>query len=305
MRGQILRACGAALTALALLASAAWAAPPVRVCVSILPQKTFVEQIGGDRVAVDVMVAPGASPHTYEPRPRQMAALAGTRVYFAVGVPFEQAWLPRIAAANPDLRVVHTEAGIDKIAMEAHSDHGEEHPGAGAAPAAAEAHHRHQGLDPHVWLAPPLVVIQGRAIRDALVALDPAYRAHFEARFDAFRQRLENLDADLRRLFGARPGAQFLVFHPSWGYFARAYGLTQVPIEIEGKEPKPAQLQQLIAQAREKGIRVVFVQPQFSRRSASMVAREIGGRVVPADPLAEDWEGSLRAAAAAFEEALR
>ena len=96
-----------------------------------------------------------------------------------------------------------------------------------------------------------------------------------------------------------------MVFHPAWGYFDDAYGLQQVPIEIEGKDPKPAQLKSLIQHARESDIKVIFVQPQFSTKSASVVAREIGGQVVLVDPLAENWMANMREVAAKFKAALR
>ena len=96
-----------------------------------------------------------------------------------------------------------------------------------------------------------------------------------------------------------------MVFHPSWGYFARQYGLEQVPIEIEGKAPKPAQLAELIGHAKEQNIQIIFVQPQFSRKSAEVVAREIGGKVVFADPLAEDWLQNLADVAEKFRQAAR
>jgi zinc transport system substrate-binding protein len=145
-----------------------------------------------------------------------------------------------------------------------------------------------------VWLSPPLVKIQARHIADGLIAVDPANRSRYEENLAGFLREIEALDSDLKALFAGSPGARFMVFHPSWGYFAKAFGLEQVPIEIEGKEPKPAQLKELIHQAREHGIKVVFVQPQFSAKSAEMVAREIGGQVVAADPLAADWAENLR-----------
>lgn len=260
----------------------------IPVFVSILPQKYFVEQVGGRHVAVEVMVAPGASPATYEPKPRQMAALAAARAYFAVGVPFETVWLPRIQAANPRMRVVDTAAEIEKLPMAAHAheadvDHDHHH----------EAN-PHEVLDPHVWLAPPLVKIQARAIRDALVALDPIHQADYDAGLARFGEAIDDLDRELRETFTGREGMGFMVFHPAWGYFARTYGLEQIPIEIEGKDPKPAQLRELIQHAREHGIKVVFVQPQFSTKSAEMVAREIGGQVVAVDPLAGNWAENLR-----------
>jgi zinc transport system substrate-binding protein len=113
------------------------------------------------------------------------------------------------------------------------------------------------------------------------------------------------LDADLKKIFAGKRGLQFMVFHPAWGYFANAYGLKQVPIEIKGKNPKPAQLKDLIEHDRKNGVRVVFVQPQFSTKSAELVAREIGDQVAFADPLAEDWIANMREIAGTFHEALK
>ena len=120
------------------------------------------------------------------------------------------------------------------------------------------------------------------------------HRSVYEANFRAFTAQIDQLDADLKKTFAGKTGVQFMVFHPSWGYFAHAYGLKQVPIEIEGKEPKPAHLKELIQHAREKDIKVIFVQPQFSAKSAKLVAKEINGEVAFVDPLAEDWSANLR-----------
>ncbi len=100
-------------------------------------------------------------------------------------------------------------------------------------------------------------------------------------------------------------GQQFMVFHPAWGYFAHSYGLQQVPVEIEGKDPKPAQLKALIEHARENQIKSIFVQPQFSSKSAKLVAKEIGGQVTVADPLASDWYINLREVARKLKAALK
>ena len=255
--------------------------------VSIVPQKTFVQQIGKDRVDLRVMVQPGASPHTYAPKPRQMIAISRAKLYFAIGVAFEKAWLNKIAAANPKMRVVHTDAGIDKI------------------PIAVHEHREHGELDPHIWLSPPLVKLQARTILLALQDIDPSHRSVYETNYRQFVSKIDTLNAEMAAKFAGNQGLQFMVFHPSWGYFAHAYGLVQLPVEIEGKDPKPAQLKALIDHAKKKGIRVIFVQPQFSTRSAALVARETGGQVVYADPLAEDWFSNLRAVAERFNAALR
>ena len=265
----------------------------IAVFVSVAPQKYFVQQICKELADVQVMVPSGASPATYEPKPRQMAAISKTRIYFSIGVPFEKTWLKKIAAANPEMAVVSTDRGIKKLPIAVHTHHGDQN------------QPEHGTLDPHIWLSPPLVMIQARTILEALQETDPIQRSVYENNFRAFMSQLSDLDAELRTIFSGTSGQQFMVFHPSWGYFAQAYGLKQVSIEIEGKEPKPADLRELIEHARADGIKFVFVQPQFSARSAKLIAREISGQVVFADPLAEDWGGNLRAVARKFESALR
>ncbi len=300
------------------------------VFVTIAPQKYFVQQIGRDLVDVQVMVHPGADPHTYEPKPQQMVAISRAKLYFAVGIEFEEANLSKIIATNPNLKVIDTDHGIEKLAMETHhhqDGHAEEHHegddheadhdkekgehheekehGHRGEAEHDEDHHEHAGLDPHIWLSPPLVKIQGRTILAALQEVDPGNRSIYEANFQEFAAKIGQLDADLKKIFAGKTGLQFMVFHPAWGYFAHAYGLKQVPIEIEGKEPKPAQLKELIQHARKNDIKVIFVQPQFSSQSAEVVAREIGGQVAFVDPLAEDWMANLRQVADKFQAALK
>jgi len=278
--------------ALFTLSAAPARASSLDVFVSIAPQKFFVRKIAGTLVNVSVLVPSGADAHTYEPRPRQMVALSKSALYFAVGVDFEKAWLDRVAAANPGMRIILTDAGIAKIPMTDPHRHGREP-------------HRSGAPDPHIWLAPAPVKIQAAHILKALSEADPKNRLRYVAGYDAFLKELDVLDDELKALFAGRKGERFMVFHPAWGYFAQAYGLKQVPVEVEGKEPKAAQLRSLIHRAREQGIRVVFVQPQFSARSAAMVAREIDGQVVSVDPLAENWDANMLAVARQFRAALK
>ena len=289
----------APLFMLSVFPTSARAAGPTSVFVTIAPQKYFVQQIGKDLVDVQVMVPPGADPHSYEPKPQQMIAISKAKLYFAVGLEFEKANLSKILSTNPQIKVVYTDHGIEKIPMAAHHHHDED-----------GAHHEEEetgdsGLDPHIWLSPPLVKMQAHTILTALQEIDPSNRAVYETNYQQFSSRIDKLDTELKTIFAGKQGLQFMVFHPAWGYFAQAYGLEQVPVEIEGKEPKAAQLKELIEYAREKGIKVVFVQPQFSRKSAKVLAQEIGGEVVPVDPLAEDWMDNLREVAEKFKAALK
>lgn len=286
-----------------VLLSAAHAGEPLPVTVSIQPQKYFVERIGGERVTVMVMVEPGAEPHVYDPKPQQMAALAKSKLYFALGVPFEEVWLGKFASASPAMQVVHTEAGIQKLPMTLHEHH-DEHQGKEHRQGAQAAPHHEEVLDPHIWLSPPLVMIQARNILSALLQADPTQRAHYEQHYRKFAEELTALDLDLLRLFGeAGNHREFMVFHPAWGYFAAAYGLKQTPIEVEGKEPKAADLKRLIEHPREHQVKALFVQPQFSATSAKVIAEALGAQVVTADPMAQDWVNNLREVAGKFKAA--
>jgi zinc transport system substrate-binding protein len=245
------------------------------VTVSILPQRYFVERIGGDGVSVGVLVPPGASPATYEPKPEQLRALSRSAAYFRIRVPFEDAWMARIASANPSLRVVDTTQGIDWL-------------------------HTAGGRDPHIWLSPRLVVVQAQTITGALAELDPPGAPVYQANLARFRADIDHLDGQIRRSLSGLEQRSFMVLHPSWGYFARDYELTMFAVEVGGQEPSAAELTALIARARAEGIRVVFAQPQFSTRAARTIAHEIGGEVVLIDPLAADWLDNLRTVAATF-----
>lgn len=291
------------ISMIAMFHGPVWAKTPLPVFVSIVPQQYFVQQIGKNKVDVTVMVRPGASPATYEPKPAQMVKLSTTRLYFSIGVPFETFWLHKIASANPDMTIVHTDKDINKQPVGAHHHEGEAH--AADDKARTEDDHGHAGMDPHIWLSPRLVKIQAGHILAALAAADPENKAFYTANYRAFIKEIDALDQDLTQLLKDSAGMQFMVFHPSWGYFARDYKLKMVPIEIEGKDPKPAKLQALIEHARDEGIKVIFVQSQFSTKRADLVAREINGQVMLANPLALDWLDNMKKMAEQFKEALK
>jgi len=265
------------------------ASEKIQVFVSILPQKYFVEKIGNGAVDITVMVAPHQNPENFEPLPSQMAGLSKADVYFAVGVPFEDVWLKKFTASYPRIRLVHTDKGIAKKPIHRYAD---DPPSAAATPSSHS--HREGTLDPHIWLSPPLAMIQARHIRDALVSVDPAHAPEYEANFNRFMAELNILDQKIKKIFANASGQKnFLVFHPAWGYFADAYGLTQLSIEIEGKEPKAQEVTQVIEFAARHNIRTIFVQPQFSTKHAEIIAREIGGRIEVIDPLAANWDENL------------
>lgn len=261
----------------------AWAdSEPMTVFVSILPQAGFAAEIGGPQVDVQVLVGPGHSPATYEPTPRQMAALSQARIFFCAGVPFERGLVPKVAGlASPPII-----AGKQLPSNTRH--HG----------------HDHGDLDPHVWLDP----MQAAAMVDTfcirLSQLLPDHANSFAARRDTIKMRLGRLDTEIQSRLAPYAGTEFFVFHPAYGHFAQRYHLVQIAVEAGGHEPSARQLAAVIDQAKAAGAQVIVVQPQFSKRSAASVAKAIDAEILVLDPLAKDYENNLRHIAAALASAL-
>ena len=267
-----------ALGALILFASGVNAQSRPAVFVSIAPQKSVVERIAGDFLEIEVLVPPGASPVTHEPTPRQMLTLSEATVWFRIGVPFEDAWAPRIRANYPQLPIIDTRAGIDLQPMDAQ----------GGRP------------DPHIWMSPRLLMKQSETIRDALTELLPENEEAFRAGHAAFAAELAELDEELTARFAGLTNRRFMIYHPALGHFARDYGLEQIAIEIDGREPGPASLARIIRQAREADIHVIFVQQEFSQSAADAVVRAIDGEVISIAPLAENTLENIRSIAEAL-----
>jgi zinc transport system substrate-binding protein len=256
------------------------------VAVTILPQAGFVEAIGGDRVEVVVMVPPGASPHTYEVTPDQMTKLSNAKMYAKVGSPveFELAWMDKLIAVNKSMLVVDCSRGIDLTASQDPDE---------------------PGLDPHIWLSVKNATIMVQNICDGLVQVDTANKAYYEANCAAYLEKLTELDSDLAADLSGIANRSFIVFHPAFGYFARDYNLKQIAVEQGGKEPDADYIIRLIEEAKKYGIRVVFVSPQYSTKSAESIAKEIGGQVVIIDPLAKDFINNMHAIKSAMKQAMQ
>jgi len=257
---------------------------PVKAFVSILPQAYFVNRVGGHYVDVEVLVGPGQSPATFEPTPRQMSRLGESSIYFSIGVPFEKVVIPKIKNIFKDLRIADTSSGVKK------------------------RYFSHEGgtqvSDPHIWLDPKRVKIIAGTICQELSRIDPLHSNEFEQNLESFEHDLDSLDQNIAETLKPFAGRKIVVFHPAFGYFAQSYGLEQLAVEVEGKEPSARQLSDLIARARAEKVRIIFVQPQFSKKNAQTIAQAIGGAVVPINPLPEDYLRELEGMAEKIRDAL-
>jgi zinc transport system substrate-binding protein len=258
----------------------------INLFVSIIPHAYFVERIGGPLVEVNVLVGEGQSPATYEPTPRQMAGLGKSRIYFRTGTPFEKGFIDRIHRTFEDLKIVDLRSGVPLRYFKS------EKVGKGNA------------ADPHIWLNPRYMKIQAVTICSALSEIYPENSTQFAANLKGLLEDLDELDTRISEILKPLTGKNIYVFHPAFGYFCDAYGLTQIAIETEGKEPAPRELVSFIKRARKENIKAIFVQPQYAKREAEAVARAIGGSIVPINPLPLHYIKNMEAMATTIEQSL-
>lgn len=280
------------------------------VTVSIEPQKFFVNKIAKEKVNVNVMVKSGFSPATYEPKTSQMRKLSSSSIYFSIGVPFENSWLERFRNANKKMIISDTSKGITKLFMEKHSHEHEEHNDEKH----DEKHDEHEehkthdekdksGIkDPHIWLDPILVKQQAINIYETLASFDPKNKSFYKNNLDVFLKELDVLHKDIKNTLKSFKKKEFMVFHPSWAYFAKRYNLEQIAVEKEGKEPKPKEIISLIHEAKEHGIKVIFVSPAFSQESAHTIADNLDGNIVTINPMEYYWADNLKIVANVIKE---
>jgi len=258
----------------------------IGVIVSIPPQAEFVEKIGGDKVKVTVMVPPGANPHTYEPLPDQLNDVSQAELYAEVGsgIEFENVWMDKISSTNKKMVILNCSEGINFIPNTENEGDNE--------------------YDTHVWVSPQNAKIMVENIYHGLIQVDPANRDYYKANKDKYMKELEKADESIRKSLSGHKNNKIMVYHPAWGYFCRDYGLTQIAIEKNGKEPTPQGIASLINQAKKEKIKIIFISPQYSRKNADAIASEIGGQVITVDSLDKNYIENLNKVAESFKKAL-
>ena len=252
------------------------------VSVSILPQKYFIEKLAGDRVQVNVLIPPGASPAAYEPTLSQLSRLDQSSVYMKMGyLGFELSWMDKIKSVNPGIKIIDLSRGIELIPD--HEDEEPENPDG----------HSHHGYDPHIWMSAINAKIIVRNIYNELVLMFPGEEALFSQRLTNLYKELDSLHQYISESLMDIQQKSFFIYHPALTYFARDYQFIQHSLELGGKAPSPAHLKRLTDLGREKHIATIFVQSQFDQRNAEILAEEIKAEIVPFNPLDEEWEAQM------------
>jgi zinc transport system substrate-binding protein len=269
--------------------------------VSVGPQKYLVEKIGGNQVDVQVMVPPGREPHDFTPTPGQMMKLGQAKIYFSVGMPFEQAILKKVKGMGLKLEIRDMAEGVKKVAIEKHiysfseeKEHSQDH-----------GDHDHSDLDPHIWLSPSCLEKMADNTCSELSEFAPKKAEAFKKNLIKFKQQLQAVNAEIKKELEPFKGKVFYVFHPAFGYFASSYDLHQATVEIEGKKPGARTINNLIKQAKAQNIKTIFIQPQFNKRAAEAIANGIGGSTQTLNPLAENVLENLKITAAKLASAFK
>ena len=247
----------------------------IEVIVSLGPQVEFVKAVGGDKVEVTLMVPPGADPHTYEPLPDQLNHVSKAQMYVEVGTPveFELNYMDKLKSLNPSMLVVNSSRGIDLIPNIAENEN---------------------SSDPHVWVSPKNAKIMVENIYQGLVKIDPNNTGYYTTNRDNYIVQLDELDANITKSLEGKENSQIIVYHPAWAYFCKDYNLHQIPIESEGKEPTSQEIAAVIDFARKNNVKVIFIEPQYSPKSAEVIASEINGKVLKIDDLAQNYIENLK-----------
>jgi len=257
----------------------------INTVVSILPQKTFLKKIGGKYVNITVMVQPGSSPHTYEPKPSQMKDISKADIYFSIDVEFEKVWLDKFINQNKTMIVSDLSKGIIKQNISNHSHTSSDE---------KSSKHHHETLDPHIWTSTVNVKIISKNILNTLIQVDKEHKDYYLKNYNNFLKEIDNTKQVIQNILNnKKEKSKFMVFHPAWQYFASEFGLIQLSIEIDGKSPKPRELIYIIKEAKEEKIKAIFTAPEFSTKSAKLLAKQLNIKVIAVSPLNPSWSKNL------------
>lgn len=272
----------------------------VQIFTSIPPLAFLVERVGGTNIKVQSLTTQGRDPHTFEPSPRQLIELGKAHLFFKVGLPLETRVVEKIQTSNRQLRMIDIASGIERQRItDLHHGKDKDNEEKGV------FHETEGETDPHIWLSPPLAKVLAKNIARALIDIDPLHADDYNYNLKVLNKDIDQVNARIKKALEPFVGQAFYVFHPAFGYFGKTYGLHQKAVELEGKSPSPKQLAAFIKAAKSDKAKIVFVQPQFDKTNAKIVARAINGIVVPLDPMAKDLLGNFTEIANKLSQALK
>lgn len=251
------------------------------IAVSIVPEATFAEAVCGDLAEVITMVPPGSSPETYEPTPQEMEKFSKSSLFFAIGVPVEEA---SIIPGAGDVTVISLQDKVSKVYPDRTFEGGER--------------------DPHIWLSPKRAKIMVQTIADEVSKIDSDNKDTYQKNAADYTAKLDQLDKDISAELKGVKNKSFIVYHPAFGYLADDYGLKMYSLEEEGKESTPQHLQEMIDLAKKENVKAIFYQEEIDSSQSEAFAEELGGKTIQLSPLAAEYIDNLKKMAQTIAEAV-
>lgn len=248
------------------------------ISVTIEPERYFAEKIVGDKFKIVTLIPAGSSPESFDPTPSQIVDMSKCEAYFPIGLfPLEKTWADNVSKSNGKILILDCSTGMDTVK-----------PGN-----TSNKEHAHEGTDPHIWTSPKEAKIISQNILNGVIKLDSANKSVYEKNFENLTREINETDSIVCSILKSAKNRTFIIYHPALSYFADYYGLKQFSLQFEGKNPTPAQLASLVTLAKTNGIKTIFVQPEFDKKNAETLSREIGGNIVEINPLAYDWRNEM------------
>ncbi|OGU37544.1 MAG: hypothetical protein A2068_00410 [Ignavibacteria bacterium GWB2_35_6b] len=257
----------------------------INITVGIEPQKFFVEKIGGDKVEISVLVKSGMSPENFEPLPSQLLDVSDSKIYYKIGMPFEEILIKNFPQSNPSLKIIDTSKDINFRNSESSISVFENEN--------IHLNHNHGLYDPHIWLSPELVKKQAEAIYNSLNEIDPINKNYYEKKYSTFLNEIDSVKKIITENLGTLKKRVVLVYHPAWGYFCDEFSLKQVPIEFEGKEPGIKDLSKIISFVKGNNIKFILGESQNNSPALISIAKELGVKIIKHDPLSSNYFENL------------
>lgn len=255
------------------------------VTVTIEPQRFFAEKIAGDKFKINCVVPSGQSPETYDPTPKQMVEIGKSNAYLRIGyIGFEHVWMQKIQENNPELKIFDVSKGMKFLTAEEEEEHSH---GEG------EHHFHPEGIDPHIWSSIEGAKVIAWNTLNAFIQLDKENTEFYWKNYNALVAEIEQTEVTIKQLLDPLTARTFIIYHPALTYFAEEFDLIQLCIEMDGKEPSPAQLKQLVETAKANQTKVVFIQQEFDKKNAELIAKETGCRLAVINPLDFHWNKEL------------
>lgn len=257
----------------------------ITLTVGIEPQKFFVEKIGGDKVEISVLVKSGMSPENFEPLPSQLLDVSYSKIYYKIGMPFEEILIKNFPQSNPSLKIIDTSRDIKFRNSEPSNSVFEN--------VKINSNHTHGLYDPHIWLSPDLIKKQAETIYNSLNEIDPINKNYYENKYSTFLKEIDSVKNIIAGNLENLKNRVVLVYHPAWGYFCDEFNLKQVPIEFEGKEPGIKDLSKIISFVKENNIKFILAEIQNNSPALISIADELGVKIIKHDPLSSNYFENL------------